>query len=328
MNKTLISLVRCLADGEFHSGAELGSAIGVSRAAVWKQLQQLQDLGVEVESVKARGYRVTGGLELLDGQAIRQALELETAGLLTDLTIETQLPSTNAYLLAGVASGVDRQGAVCLAEMQTAGRGRRGRVWQSPFAANIYLSVAWRFDQGIAAMEGLSLATGVCICRALESLGYQEIVLKWPNDLLVAGAKLGGVLLEIAGDASGECYVVVGIGLNVAMPASSGAHIDQDFVDLRSISKAERPSRNSIVAALLNEILPMLSRFPQCGFSHYRDAWQRRNAHFGQRVSLVAASNIVQGVVRGVTDTGALVLDVDGQLREFVGGELSLRAVQ
>lgn len=326
MNDSLLHLISLLDDGEIHSGAELGEALGISRAAVWKQLQQLQEMGVQVDSVKSKGYRIPGGLHLLSEQDIRRGLSPEVARLLAGIDIFPSLPSTNGHLLAAISQKGGERGRVCLAEQQTAGRGRRGRTWHSPFAKNIYFSLVWRFDQGIAAMEGLSLATGVCICQALESLGIEGVKLKWPNDLLFQGAKLGGVLLEIAGDVSGECYVVLGIGLNVDMSAVATGDIDQAFTDLSSIAAGDQPNRNRVVGALLEQLLPMLAKYHEKGFAVYRSVWEGYNAHYDQWVALVSAQNRVEGKVLGVTDTGALRLACENGERAFVGGEVSLRS--
>jgi Biotin-(acetyl-CoA carboxylase) ligase len=179
-------LVRCLADGEYHSGELLGQIAGVSRAAVWKQLQSLQLLGIEVVSQKGRGYVIKGGLALLSSAALQSALDESAQQMVSKLTILQQTDSTNQAVLNAVPQGAGH-GLVVLAEQQTAGRGRRGRVWASPYGANIYLSVGWRFSLGAAALEGLSLAVGVAVAHALKVLGYPQSQLKWPNDVLVDG---------------------------------------------------------------------------------------------------------------------------------------------
>ncbi len=321
------ALIRLLADGEFHSGEELGEVLGVSRAAVWKQLQKLQSSGIDVRSTKGRGYVIPGGLNLLDARQIHAMLSPEANSLLSSLEVLAQVDSTNARVLReGQKWG---KGYVCLAERQTAGRGRRGRQWVSPFAGNIYLSLSWTYEEGAAVLEGLSLAVGLAIVEALESLGFSGIALKWPNDLLWQGRKLSGVLLEMGGDPAGQCQVVVGVGLNVTMPASAASAIDQPWVDLQSLSPdafgAGGVTRNTLAATLLNHLLPLLRDYARLKFSHYQAAWEARHAYAGQEVELVMANSRVRGHLLGVDSQGALRLLTDDGERVFYGGEISLR---
>lgn len=325
MNPTLLALIHILADGEIHSGEELGQAAGVSRAAVWKQLKQIEKLGISIISQKASGYRIPGGLSLLRVDELLSGLSADASAAIHRVALFDQLDSTNGWLLKRIAEGEPR-GLVCLAEQQTAGRGRRGRVWVSPFAANLYLSVGWRFSQGIAALEGLSLAVGIAVCDGLQTLGYPQVRLKWPNDLLVADRKLGGILVEIAGDASGECAVVIGLGLNVRMPSSSQSEIDQPWTDLASLSAGAVPDRNGLVTAVLDQLMPMLDAYEDRGFGYYRERWESMAAHLGSEVVIQSPSSEVAGTLLGVTDSGGLRLQVEGGERIFLGGEVSLRA--
>ncbi|MFT5083701.1 MAG: BirA family biotin operon repressor/biotin-[acetyl-CoA-carboxylase] ligase [Lentisphaeria bacterium] len=332
INSSSLSLLRCLADGCFHSGESLGHTLGVSRAAIWKILQGFSSLGVEVERQKGRGYRIVGGLSLLDEKEIRAYIGNPLVDELGSIVIAPVIDSTNRYLLDNLqgADGSGR-GSACLAEMQEAGRGRRGRVWVSPFARNIYMSVSWQFEQGIAALEGLSLAVGVAIVQSLAGLGFSGVQLKWPNDILVDNKKLGGVLLEIAGDVSGQCYVVVGVGINVDMPGDLQEVISQPWLDLARlacVSGVKLPSRSHLAGALLAEMLQVLRTYESLGFEHYRSRWQELSAHAGQTVALITASKEVRGVMMGVSSSGALRLEVDGVERQFVGGEISLRYSQ
>lgn len=320
-----------MADGEYHSGEALGQAVGVSRAAVWKNLQHLIELGLNVERTKGRGYCLLGGVSLLSSEQIVASpyigLEVLSGGLGTpNIQVKQSIDSTNKYMLECIAEGQDVDRAVCLAEMQTAGRGRRGRAWVSPYASNIYMSIARRFTQGVASMEGLSLAVGVVICDALQALGVDGVSLKWPNDVLYRGKKLGGVLLEISGDLSGDCHVVVGVGLNVAMRESQADAIGQPWVSLAQILDGEAIARNDVAAAMVGRLLPMLETYESAGFAAYRSRWESLNAHQGQAVIIQSGTRGVDGQMLGVTDSGALKLLVDGTEQCFVGGELSLRA--
>lgn len=314
-------ILRVLADGAFHSGEELGEVMGVSRTAVWKHLQKVGDLGLQLESVKGKGYRVVGGVDLLDESEITKSLGGTASSLLSELLVFPTINSTNHYLMN------ERHGAgeVCLAEQQSQGRGRRGRVWVSPFAKNIYLSLSWTFTGGAQALEGLSLAVGVAAVAALDELGIKGVSLKWPNDLLYKGRKLGGILLEMTGDVSGDCRVVVGVGLNVDMNNENAAGIDQAWTSVNHIA-GNVVGRNQISVALIKRLLPLLNGYTNHGFGFYKNEWEALDAFRGQPVKLISALTEKRGIAAGVTPTGALRLDVDGCIEEFSGGEVSLRA--
>ena len=324
MPKTI--LLPLLADGEFRSGQDLADALGVSRTAVWKQLKKLDELGLQIESVKGRGYRIPGGIELLDAEQVQSALTPQAKRLLTRLDVHETVGSTNAEAMRQAEQG-GAAGLVCTAEQQTAGRGRRGRQWVSPFASNLYLSLVWEFNQGAAALEGLSLSVGVAVARALASCGLPPVQLKWPNDVLFEGAKLGGILLEMTGDAAGACQVVVGVGLNVSMPQASAATIDQAWTDIDSITGREHPGRNALLAALLNELLPLIASFEDQGFARWRDDWLVLDAFAGVPVLLHTGGEPMAGIARGVDWRGALQLETTTGVQSVYGGEISLRAV-
>lgn len=316
------SLLSHLADGEFHSGEDLGAALGISRTAVWKQLQKLADVGLELESVKGRGYRLPGGFCALDAHLIRSHLSAESAPLLSALNILQQTTSTSTEL-----ANLGRQGAgsgsVCVAEQQTAGRGRLGRQWVSPFGRNLMFSVLWEFEGGAAALEGLSLAVGLVLAEALAEMGVAGVQLKWPNDVLCRSRKIAGILLEMQGDAAGRCQVIIGIGVNVAMP--DNAVIDQAWTDLgRETSTIV--DRNQLLALLLGRLLPMLSSFGEIGFGFYQERWEALDMLRDHRVILHQGEQRVSGVCRGVAGNGALKFEGDSGLELVSGGEVSLRA--
>lgn len=320
------ALLPLLADGEFRSGQELADVMGVSRTAVWKQVNRLvAESGIAIESVKGKGYRIPGGIDLLDQAQIIGALDARPRALLTHLDILDCVDSTNAEVLRRAGEGAC-SGLVCSAEQQTAGRGRRGRQWVSPYASNLYLSLLWEFSQGAAALEGLSLAVGVGVARALHACGVPAVQLKWPNDVLYHGAKLGGILLEMTGDAAGSCRVVIGVGLNVAMPQAAAGAIEQAWTDVRTIAPAPHPGRNRLLAALLNELLPLAADFEQAGFARWRDQWQALDAFADAPVVLTTGAGQLQGIASGVDARGALQLDTAAGMQTIYGGEISLRA--
>lgn len=320
---SLRKMLDLLADGQFHSGEELGVLLGVSRAAVWKHLQKLEGLGIKLLSVKGRGYCIDGGLDLLD---LKKIAEQVHSTLSLKLNLFPQIDSTNAYLMRHENPALQ----VCLAESQSAGRGRRGRVWVSPFAQNIYCSIGWGFEGGVAALEGLSLAVGLAIVRLLQRYGIAGLELKWPNDVLYQNQKLAGVLIEIAGDPAGYCQVVVGVGINVAMGKDQDEAISQPWIDLRGIfAKQGLPSasRNQLVATLIDEMVLVLNGYETAGFSDYCAEWQSLNAHAGQMVELRNGNIVCSGICVGVNEVGALVLETAQGNEIFHGGEISLRRV-
>lgn len=303
------------------SGAELARASGITRAAVWKRVEALRADGVEILARPGHGYALAHPLQLLDGRALREALPPD-AGL-ASLEVVFETDSTNALALR---TPPPAQGtAVFLAERQTAGRGRRGRAWRSPLAAHVCLSLSRRVEGGIAALQGLSLAVGVAVAEALHALGHADVGLKWPNDLLARGRKLGGILVEVGGDAAGPMHVVVGVGVNVRMPAAAATGIDQPWIDLATLADAP-PSRPAVAAALLGALLPLLARFEREGLAPSLARWPAYDLLAGRAVRLEEGGRVHEGIAAGIAPDGALRLRLAGGERTFHAGEASLRA--
>lgn len=322
---SVLGLLKVMADGQYHSGEALGELLGVSRTAVWKNLQKLEGLGLPLESIKGKGYRIPAGIELLDESFILASLNAAARSFLTELDVQPSVDSTSTKAMQRVQAG-GAHGYVCFAEHQTQGRGRRGRTWVSPFGQSLYLSAVVEFSEGAAALEGLSLAVGVALVRAMRDVGVVDVGLKWPNDVLRNEKKVAGILLEMTGDPAGICHVVVGVGVNVALTGDLSAAIDQPWTDL--VSANPDLSRNEFAAALLNHLLPLLQSFHRVGFSEYKDEWESMSLHSGRLVGLhTAGETVVEGELLGVTQTGALRLQVNGSEQQFSGGEVSLRPV-
>ncbi|WP_345335088.1 bifunctional biotin--[acetyl-CoA-carboxylase] ligase/biotin operon repressor BirA [Ferrimonas pelagia] len=309
-------LIERLADGEFHSGSELATELVLSRTAVHNHIEALSGYGLEIYRVKGKGYRLAAPLSLLDAEQL-------LLGRSVPLHLFWQLDSTNAFLMARRERC--HSGEACLAEMQTAGRGRRGRPWVSPLACHLYLSYFWRLEQGMGAVGGLSLAVGVMLAQALERCGYADIELKWPNDLYLQGRKLGGILIEMQGQIGEPCDLVIGCGINVAMPASMADLIDQPWADLQGDS-AERVDRTALAQEVLAALATGMQQFEQQGLAPFIAAWGARDRFRDQAVTLLMGEREIQGVARGIDPQGNLQLELaSGQIKAFGGGELSLR---
>ncbi|MDQ7985278.1 bifunctional biotin--[acetyl-CoA-carboxylase] ligase/biotin operon repressor BirA [Pseudomonas sp. G34] len=312
------SLLRLLQDGQFHSGEELGAAVGVSRAAIWKRLQALEaEFDLQIHKVRGRGYRLEAPLSLLDNDSL-------CASSTYPITLLQQVDSTNAQAMRHLASGAVPPFLV-IAEQQTAGRGRRGRSWASPFGENLYYSLVLRVSGGMRQLEGLSLVVGLALLQALRDAGAADAGLKWPNDLLVGGRKIAGILLELSGDPADVCHVVIGIGVNINMRVTpQGEVIDQPWTSLRQVL-GEQVDRNVFVAGLNRQLERYLQLHQVQGFAALREQWEANHLWQGRVVVLAAGAQTIQGRVLGVDDTGALRLQIDGQEKVFSGGELSLR---
>jgi len=325
------SLLRQLADGQFHSGEDLAARVGLTRARVSQVLKEAEGAGLALERMKGRGYRLLEAPDFLDAKKIRARLAVlaETLGTPLPLAIEVvdQIESTSSELMRR-AQRRDIHQAVLAAEWQTAGRGRRGRAWTAIAGGSLTFSLGWKFEQGAGFLAGLSLAVGVAVVRALEAEGFKDVALKWPNDLIHRHLKVGGILIELNGDALGPTTTVVGVGLNVRLPVAARKDIPVPITDLASVAgrKAAPIDRNRLLAALLAELATVLDVYAREGFSPFAAEWQHRHAYQGKPVRLLLPDGAtVTGKVAGVDASGALVL-ADGPRRtRFLSGEITLR---
>jgi BirA family biotin operon repressor/biotin-[acetyl-CoA-carboxylase] ligase len=327
VNARTWQLLELLADGEFHSGEVLATRLGVSRASVFNALASVADFGVVLQRIRGRGYRLARPWQRLDQDEISRRLG-EEAGQF-DIEILPQAVSSNTLLLQRAAptaaNGGAPSGSVLAVELQTAGRGRMGRTWHSALGSSLTFSLLWRFDCGLNALSGLSLAAGVAQMRALKRLGAQGVQLKWPNDILAPQGKLGGVLIEAQGDMLGPSAVVIGIGLNCTLPDGLSRRIDQPAGALDEVC-AKMPARNQLLAVLLQELASVLQQFGQRGFSALRNEWQQYHIHQDRPVQLhMPDGSVVSGVARGVSDNGELCLETAQGMRHFNSGEVGVR---
>ncbi len=320
-------LLKLLQDGRFHSGEVLARQLGVSRGAVWKALKKMaQDFGLDVQSVRGRGYRLDSAIEFLDVDKIQAHLNPLTDSRLSAVEVHSSLNSTNQLLCEQARQGA-KSGHVVIAEHQQAGRGRRGRSWVSPFAQNIYLSLLWRFDFALTRLSGLSLMVAVAVARALQRISGIEPQLKWPNDIQFQGRKLSGNLLEVQGEADGPCAAVIGIGVNVSMPTMAAEDIDQPWIDLSTASN-RYISRNILSAAILDELVMGLIAFSTSGLKTFMPDWRRWDGIQGKPVRLVFADHEIEGQAEGIDEQGALLLKNGNGLRRYHMGEVSLRSAK
>ena len=327
------SLLRQLADGAFHSGEDLAATVGLTRARVSQLLKQAETAGLSLERVRGLGYRLTATPDFLDADQVRRSLH-DIAGKGTvfpplDIEVVDQVGSTSTELLRR-AQRRDIHGQVLAAEWQTAGRGRRGKAWTAVAGGSLTFSIGWRYEQGAGFLAGLSLAVGVAVVKALEAEGLAGVELKWPNDLVHKHLKVGGILVELNGDALGPSIVVVGVGLNVRLPVEVRRNIEQPVSDLTTVAGRGAPAidRNHLLARLSAELAATLEAYSRSGFPAFAAEWQHRHAYHGKPVKLLLPDGAsVKGTVAGVDSTGALVL-ADGPRRaRFLSGEISLRRV-
>ncbi len=309
-------IIQLLADGQFYSGEWLGEQLSVSRTSISNYIKQAEQLGLDIHSVKGKGYKLAHSIELLDVDEIKRQSGQNA------IEVFTEIDSTNQYLMDRLDQLTS--GATCLAESQTAGRGRRGRKWISPFGSHLYLSMFWQLEAGIEAAMGLSLATGIATVNALTALGINGAQLKWPNDIYVNNKKLAGILVEMSAQAAGPCQLVVGLGLNIKMPSQMAAEIDQPWTDLSQIGGAG-VSRNTLAAHIIMALEQTLALYEQEGLAPFLPRWQELDAFINQPVNLIMGPKTISGIARGVDKQGALLVEQHGVVKPFIGGEISLR---
>ncbi|MGF6193324.1 bifunctional biotin--[acetyl-CoA-carboxylase] ligase/biotin operon repressor BirA [Serratia sp. 2723] len=313
-----LKIISLLADGEFHSGEHLGESLGMSRAAINKHIQTIREWGLDVFTVPGKGYSLPAALNLLDAERI--------LGLLEDkrVTVLPVVDSTNQYLLDRLAELTS--GDACIAEYQQAGRGRRGRQWVSPFGANLYLSMFWRLEQGPAAAMGLSLVIGIVMAEVLQRLGAEQVRVKWPNDLYLNDRKLAGILVELTGKTGDAAQLVLGAGINMAMRETNASQIDQRWINLQEAGITI--DRNELAAKLLNELRNSLRQFEIDGLAPFISRWRKLDNFIDRPVKLLIGEQQIFGIARGIDQQGALLLEQEGVIKPFIGGEISLRSAE
>lgn len=315
--KVPLRLINILADGAFHSGEQLGEAFGMSRAAINKHIQTIREWGLDVFTVPGKGYSLPAPIQLLNEQTILSYLP---AGQVTVLPV---VDSTNQYLLDRITEL--KSGDACVAEYQHAGRGRRGRQWVSPFGTNLYLSMFWRLEQGPAAAMGLSLVVGIVMAEVLRKLGAEQVRVKWPNDLYLNDKKLAGILVELTGKTGDAAQLVIGAGINLTMRESITNAINQDWINLQEAGV--NIDRNKLTAELLSELRLAVVKFENEGLSAFISRWRGMDNYLDRPVKLIIGNQEIFGIARGIDQQGALLLEQNGNVKPYIGGEISLRGV-
>ncbi|MDY0929339.1 bifunctional biotin--[acetyl-CoA-carboxylase] ligase/biotin operon repressor BirA [Pantoea trifolii] len=314
-NSVPLKLVALVADGEFHSGEQLGEALGMSRAAINKHIQTLKSWGLDVYTVTGKGYSLPEPIQLLDEEVILSHLHQP------NLAVIPVIDSTNQYLL----DRMDQlpSGYACIAEYQQAGRGRRGRKWFSPFGSNLYMSMYWRLEQGPAAAMGLSLVIGIIMAEVIQSLGAPDVRVKWPNDLYLNDRKLAGILVELTGKTGDAAQIVIGAGVNLLMRSEGTAEINQGWINLQEAGV--EIDRNELAAKLINSLREALPIFERDGLAPFVSRWEALDNFINRPVKLLIGDREVYGIARGIDKQGGLLLEQDGVIKSWVGGEISLR---
>ncbi|MDE2365450.1 MAG: biotin--[acetyl-CoA-carboxylase] ligase [Betaproteobacteria bacterium] len=329
MKPLTFSILRLLSDNEFHSGETIAQGLGISRTSVSYALRGMQEAGVTVHKIHGRGYRLVDPVQWLDRDIILKHLGNGEAGNF-NLEIVDIIGSTSSFLLQRIPMGLNPGNVpvqVVAAELQTNGRGRRGRQWHSGLGDGLTFSLAWQFPQGASFLSGLSLAVGVAIIRALESSGVKGASLKWPNDVMFNFCKLAGILIELQGDMFGPTVAVIGVGVNLKLPKSVQARIDQGTADVFSIT-GELPDRNKLLAVLLANLEVALREFDRNGLAPFMEEWTKYHIFENKSVTLrLPDGSSQEGMVDGVADDGSLLLRTATGIRRYSSGEITLRRI-
>lgn len=333
MNQLTFPIIKHLSNGKFHSGETIAKHFKVSRSTVWNAIQEAEALGVKIFSVRGRGYQLAQAVTLLDQQLIENSIKPANATI--SVEVHDHLDSTNRYLMDCISNPLSNKKCVAT-NLQTKGRGRRGRTWQAGLGESLTFSLLWRFQCGAAGLSGLSLAVGVAIIRALHQLDLMTAKLKWPNDIVVKHMangkptieKLAGILIELQGDMEGPSAAVIGIGINLTLSSLLKSTIDQPATDIASISPTNI-NPNALLGLILTELDIILTQFEQHSFTSLKSEWLAQHAYHDELVRLIHPDGTqTQGVVVDIADDGALVVSSDHGLKRFNSGEISLRGVR
>ncbi|MDT3337923.1 bifunctional biotin--[acetyl-CoA-carboxylase] ligase/biotin operon repressor BirA [Shewanella sp. SP1S1-7] len=308
-------ILALLFSGQFVSGEQLATELGISRAAVNKHIDALETYGVAIYSVKGRGYKLANPISLIDASRLVQSIDNRCFYF-------DEIASTNGFMLSHTTEL--KNGDVCVAEYQSAGRGRRGRTWVSPYGHHLYFSLFWTFPQGMAQAMGLSLVVACTLVEVLKSFGVENIGVKWPNDIYLDNKKLAGILIEMSGQADSQCQLIIGVGVNMAMSEEQGKGIDQPWSDLSDL--VDMPDKTALIIELQKQLKRDIQLFEREGLAAFKARWQAADLFYGREIRLLMGEKSVEGICRGVDEQGAVLLETADDVQAFIGGEISLRA--
>ncbi len=317
LKDNLIKLVKILHDGQYHDGNTLGDTLQLTRSAVWKTIKKLQNYGIKIESIKGKGYQLLEPLLLIDPEKIKNNIAKHI-----DLSVFETIDSTNHYLKR---FKTNKHPKICIAEQQTAGKGRFNREWHSPFGKNIYLSCLYPFQKDVSELAGLSLLTSLSIIKTLHDMGIKkDLAVKWSNDIVFDGKKLAGNLIEVQAETHAGCHAIIGIGLNVNMLHDEDKKISQDWTSVKAILN-RYIDRNELCVSLINNLMQYLNKFEALGFEAFIEEWDTLDSLKNKFISLKIFNEKIDGKVLGINAQGYLLLQLsDGNVRVCSSGEASL----
>jgi BirA family biotin operon repressor/biotin-[acetyl-CoA-carboxylase] ligase len=322
------SLLRLLADGQLVSGEYLASQLSISRAAVWKHVQQLSDLQISVHGRAGQGYQLDKPLVLFSQESIEAAMNEGARAAMQGLDVLWVADSTSQHLSKGHLASVPGFHA-CVAEYQTAGRGRRGRQWFAPFGDGICISVGTLFPVSLPNLACLGLAAGVGVLRALQRSGASQVQLKWPNDIVAGGRKLAGILIDVQGETDGPLKVVVGVGINYRMSNAVAKDITAaggvEPVALQEMSEIDGLDRNVVTGHVIEGLYQVLKEFSELGFDAFFQEWNDADYLAGKEVTVVTDSGSVSGTASGIAMDGQLQIKTASGTQNFLSGDVSVR---
>ena len=326
MNNLLFPVLSILSDGKFHSGEAIAKNFNVSRVSIWQVIAEAEKLGIEIFSVRGKGYSLSQSVQFLDEGKVKQSIG-EIASWF-NIKVFDILDSTNNFLMQEAPNGYPH--ASCVAtNIQTSGKGRRGRQWQSSLGENLTFSFLWRFTKGTSALSGLSLAVGVSLIRSLKKINLKEALLKWPNDILVKDdevyKKLAGILIEVQGDTDGQSAAIIGVGINLKLSKNQLAKIDQPAIGISQCIEDEIDP-NQLLGIIIKDLTEVLAQFELNSFESFKDEWQSYDAFHDQSISISSSDGgMISGKEHGVNNTGALEVITEDGIKTFSSGEVSIR---
>ena len=322
----LFPVLNILSDGKFHSGEAIAKHFKVSRVSIWQAIAEAEKLGVEIFSVRGKGYSLSHPVQFIDEAKVKKAIG-EMASWF-NIKVFDVLDSTNNFLMQEAPKGYPHASCV-VANIQTSGKGRRGRQWQSSLGENLTFSFLWRFTKGAAALSGLSLAVGTSLIRSLKKIDVNQALLKWPNDILVNDdegyKKLAGILIELQGDMDGQSTAIIGVGINLKLSKKQLAKIDQPAIGINQCIDNEVDT-NEFLGIIIKDLTEVLAKFESNNFEYFKDEWQSYDAFQDQSISIsLGDGGIISGKEHGVNNMGALEVITEDGTKTFSSGEVSIR---